>query len=101
MGLRAVSDERLKQGIAPELLGLEFVKQLAPKQFRMKSAPEVQQHGFIAQDLEALISGTDSLRMQYPDGVKGMSYTALIGPLVKAIQELTAKVEALEALQNG
>ena len=101
VGLRAVSDERLKQGIAPETLGLEFVKQLAPKQFRMKSAPEVQQHGFIAQDLEALISGTDSLRMQYPDGVKGMSYTALIGPLVKAIQELTAKVEALEALQNG
>lgn len=101
VGLRAVSDERLKQGIAPETLGLEFVKQLAPKQFRMKSAPEVQQHGFIAQDLEALISGADSLRMQYPDGVKGMSYTALIGPLVKAIQELTAKVEALEALQNG
>lgn len=101
VGLRAVSDERLKQGIAPETLGLEFVKQLAPKQFRMKSAPEVQQHGFVAQDLEALISGADSLRMQYPDGVKGMSYTALIGPLVKAIQELTAKVEALEALQNG
>jgi len=101
VGMRSVSDAKLKQDIVPETLGLEFINQLLPVQYRMKSDPSVRHHGFVAQDVESLIEGVDSLKYQYADGVKGMDYLALIAPLVKAVQELTAKVEALEAVQNG
>jgi len=101
VGMRSVSDAKLKQDIVPETLGLEFINQLLPVQYRMKSDPSVRHHGFVAQDVEPLIEGVDSLKYQYADGVKGMDYLALIAPLVKAVQELTAKVEALEAVQNG
>lgn len=101
VGMRSVSDARLKQDVVPETLGLDFIKQLSPVQYRMKADPSVRHHGFVAQDMEPLIEGVDSLKYQYADGVKGMDYLALIAPLVKAVQELTAKVEALEAVQNG
>lgn len=101
VGMRSVSDAKLKQDVVPETLGLDFIKQLSPVQYRMKADPSVRHHGFVAQDVEPLIEGVDSLKYQYADGVKGMDYLALIAPLVKAVQELTAKVQTLEAQING
>jgi hypothetical protein len=58
---------------------------------------ERKSHGFIAQDIENLITGEkDSLKIENADGMKGVDYMSLIAPLVKSIQELTAKVETLE-----
>ena len=101
VGMRSVSDAKLKQDVVPETLGLDFINALLPVQYRMKSDPSVRHHGFVAQDVGPLIEGVDSLKYQYADGVKGMDYLALIAPLVKAVQELTAKVQALEAQNNG
>ena len=98
VGMRSVSDERLKQDIEPETLGLAFIKQLTPKRYRMKKAPSIVHHGFIAQEVAPMVPTGDSLRLEYPDGVKGLDYLSLIAPLVKAIQELTEKVERLENL---
>jgi hypothetical protein len=58
-------------------------------------------HGFIAQDVAPLISGdNDALKITNPDGTKGIDYLSLIGPMVKAIQDLSAKVDALQAKSN-
>lgn len=98
----AVSDRALKENIQPETLGLSFVKALNPVTFNLKSSEEkLKQHGFIAQDVETLILGTnDSLKIVNKDGIKGVDYISLIAPLVKAVQELSAEVTALKARIN-
>jgi hypothetical protein len=101
MYLEPVSDRRLKENIEPETLGLNFINSLKPVTYYM-IGKERKSHGFIAQDIENLITGEkDSLKIENADGMKGVDYMSLIAPLVKAIQELTAKVEALENKLKG
>lgn len=95
--LDVISDERLKKDILPETLGLEFVNSLNPVTYRMISGTDMLHHGFIAQDVEAILGkGDDSLTVENADGIKGLNYTSLIAPMAKAIQELTARIAALE-----
>ena len=99
------SDIRLKEEIANSDLGLAFVKQLRPVSYKLKADPKHQKgYGFIAQEVEALIGGESSLVYHEPDwkvgdetGFKTIHYPSYIAVLTKAIQELTAKVESLEA----
>jgi hypothetical protein len=99
------SDIRLKEEIADTDLGLAFVKQLRPVSYKLKADPKHQKgYGFIAQEVETLIGGESSLVYYEPDwkvgdetGFKTIHYPSYIAVLTKAIQELTAKVEALEA----
>jgi len=101
MYIEPVSDRRLKENIQPEVLGLNFVNALKPVTYHM-IGQERKAHGFIAQDVESLITETnDSLKIENSEGIKGIDYLSLIAPLVKAIQELTAKVEALETQLKG
>ena len=91
------SDERLKQDIAPEQLGLDFVSALNPVEYRLKSNATMKYHGFIAQDVAPLINATDDCLYQTnPDGMLGVDYVGLIAPMVNAIKELKARVEYLE-----
>lgn len=60
-------------------------------------------HGFIAQDLEELIQKTGVDFGGYQDhsvngggDVKSLGYEEFIAPMVKAIQELSSRIEALE-----
>lgn len=95
--IESISDRRLKQDIEPEKLGLEFINQLLPVQYRMKDRPKTKHHGFIAQDVQKLIDGdNDSLFQTHDDGIHGVDYMSLIAPLVKAIQELSKQVEELK-----
>lgn len=95
--IEAISDERLKQDIIPEALGLDFVNSLKPVTYRLIAKPEMKHHGFIAQDLGKLIeTDDDSLYQTNDSGMHGVDYQAIIGPLVKAVQELTARIQALE-----
>lgn len=95
--LDVISDERLKKDISSEVLGLEFINALKPVTYRMKVGTEMLHHGFIAQDVEAVLGkGADSLTVENAEGIKGLNYTSLIGPMAKAIQELTARIVALE-----
>ena len=103
------SDVRLKEEIANSDLGLDFVKQLRPVSYKLKADPKHQKgYGFIADEVEQIIGLDSSLVYHEPDwkvgdetGFKTIHYPSYIAVLTKAIQELTAKVEALEAQLKG
>lgn len=96
-----VSDKTMKQDIADCDLGIDFVNTLKPKSFKMKDLEEKhddynkKHYGLIAQDLK---DGKlkDSVYGD-KDGEYGLAYNDLIAPLIKAVQELSAKVEELES----
>ena len=99
------SDVRLKEKIADIDVGLEFVKKLRPVSYKLKADPRHQKgYGFIADEVEQLGVYGSSLVYEEPDwqvgdqvGFKTIHYPSYVAVLTKAIQELTAKVEELEA----
>ena len=103
------SDPRLKKDIQDSDLGLEFVKKLIPKKYRLIHDPKQQfGYGFLTTDVEKLIPKGSSLVYHEPDLLAGdekgfdvVHYPSYIAVLTKAIQELTAKVEALETQLKG
>jgi hypothetical protein len=119
--ITSLSDERDKTNIETLEHGLDFVKQLKPVSFEWNARPEtrtdhegneievqgkvgIQDIGFIAQDIVALedsLNAAESLQLSFRDNPEKLEVTQgrLIPILVKAIQDLTAKVEALEAAQ--
>ena len=119
--ITALSDERDKKDIEPLEYGLDFVKELKPVSYTWNTRPEtfteldgtqttrrakvgIADIGFIAQDIVALedsLDAADSLQLSFRDNPDKLEVTQgrLIPILVKAIQDLTAKVEALEAAQ--
>jgi len=100
--IETVSDERLKQDIEPEELGLEFIKKLLPKTFRMRSKPEIKMHGFVSQDVELLIDSLDdALCRKNDDGMYSTDYISLIAPLVKAVQELSRQLEEVKNVKEA
>lgn len=118
------SDLNKKTDIAPSQLGLSFINSLTPKQFKFIDGTSGRLHyGFIAQEVETLIAGLlpngtqdfaglvkDTYQKKDYDPLTGetitsgdpvinygLRYDELIGPMVKAIQELTARIVALES----
>jgi hypothetical protein len=89
------SDYRLKQNVEPLVGGLQKLSALAPKTFEFKSEPDVKVDGFIAHEVQAIVPQAvtgekDGEKMQ------GLDMSKLVPVLVAAVQELSAKVEALE-----
>ena len=103
------SDIRLKEEIADSDLGLAFVKQLRPVSYKLKADPKHQKgYGFIADEVDQIIETGSSLVYHEPNwkvgdetGFKTIHYPSYIAVLTKAIQELSAKVEALETQLKG
>lgn len=105
--ITSLSDSRDKEEVAELAVGLEFVKELNPVSFVWNDRDESGKHGvkdfgFIAQDLKATQEKYDmaeTLCLVYEENPEKLeaSYGKLIPILVKAIQDLTAKVEALES----
>jgi hypothetical protein len=114
----ATSDINIKKNIEPESIGLSLINKLNPVQFNFKSVDDLSDeedmyfdyvssksskrcHGFIAQEVEeaAQSVGIDSLDGLYVDakGVYQFGATAFIQPMVKAIQELSSKIDSLES----
>ena len=99
------SDVRLKEEITNSDLGLAFVKQLRPVSYKLKADSKHQKgYGFIADEVDQLIETGSSLVYFEPDwkvgdevGFKTIHYPSYIAILTKAIQELSAEVEALKA----
>jgi trimeric autotransporter adhesin len=99
----ATSDCRDKMCFAPIPVGLDFVRALKPTEYQFKAGSRNSEHtdgkrryGFLAQDVlplegdnPVIISADDPDKLQYTEA-------HLIPVLVKAIQELTARVEQLE-----
>jgi hypothetical protein len=106
------SDERLKNIAGDVTYGLAEVKQLQPKQYALKTEPDTNKLGFIAQQVESIIpeavfdSNDELPGHQEGDRTKlGMEYVQLIPVLVNAIKELSAEVDTLKtkvaALEAG
>ena len=115
------SDERMKKDIQTNTdCGLDFINDLRtvtykwkapsehPEEFVSYNADETEaahtekMYGFIAQEVKAAMdthnitdfAGWHSIESQ--GGQQGISYEMFVMPLVKAVQELSAKVDALE-----
>lgn len=112
------SDERLKRNIQDDTLGLDFINDLRTVTFQWKDSSTVPQelkgysaknqmtmdvtmHGMIAQEVKAAldtagISTFGGWDIQ-DDGTQSLSREMFVIPLLKAVQELSAKNTALEA----
>ena len=117
----ASSDRRQKKDIKESELGLDFIKDLKPSKYRYKSPSEFPEewkahnpedkspmggsdkyyYGFIAQDVKEAIDKHDAsdygVWNSDTDGRQRVSREQFVVSLVKAVQELSAKVEELEA----
>ena len=104
--ITSLSDKRDKKDITDLRAGLNFVKGLRPVEFVWDERSKEGRHdiadfGFIAQDLKASqedVDMSETLKLVYEENPKKLeaSYGKLIPILVKAIQDLNAKVELLE-----
>jgi hypothetical protein len=113
-----VSDLRTKDDVLDCDLGLEFITALRPVSYRRKSkvlrieqdqktgkdqpvrGPGVRRHyGLISQEVKATLKNRDFGGHVYDAeaDMHALRYNEFIAPLIKAIQELTARVAALES----
>lgn len=125
-GAIQTSDERAKTDIEPSALGLAFIDSLRPVSYRWlvggnrvtKTAesgeiletepiPGVRTHwGLVAQEVKRAIdaAGVNDFAgwvlddKDDPNSTQSLRYDQFIGPLVKAVQELSARLKDLEAL---
>ena len=104
------SDVRFKNNILDTNLGLNFINDLRPVSYFMNSVGEessldsIRRYGLIAQDVKSVYEKyTDSFAgwtlEDYSDlqSTQRLSYIEFIAPLIKAVQELSAKVDELES----
>jgi len=111
------SDERLKTDIVTSPLGLDFINNLNPVKYKfleggkevvegdIVSIPGSRTHyGLIAQEVKQALdesgvgdfAGWVKMDMSQEDSMQGLRYDQFVAPLIKAVQELTARVKALE-----
>lgn len=114
--ITSLSDQRDKKNIEPLEVGLDFINTLKPVSFDWNMRPKLDDQGnvistgkvdmpdvgFIAQDLiaaEDAVGLADHLQLSYRENPEALeaSQGRLIPILVKAIQDLSAKVAILEA----
>jgi hypothetical protein len=89
------SDYRLKQNVEPMVGGLAKLAQLAPKTFEFINEPNVKVDGFIAHEVQAVVPQAVTGEKDGEE-MQGLDHSKLVPVLVAAVQELSAKVEALE-----
>ena len=116
------SDRNEKNTIVASDLGLDFINKLSPVSYKFNNKTRTH-YGLIAQDIETVLgtlskSATDfagfckdqittkneidedgnsqEVTLETPFDRYGLRYTEFIAPMIKAIQELSAKVTALE-----
>lgn len=114
----STSDLRLKTSVQNSDLGLDFIKSLNPVKYKWNGIKEQSgeeendiiireglryHYGFIAQELKSSFSsfvddfgGWALSDKNDPDSTQMVVYEELISPIVKAIQELSNKVDSLE-----
>lgn len=114
------SDRRLKYDIAAldtDAAG-KFIAALKPSSYHLimprpestenivmpLSADAPTRYGFIAQEVQDAMAAAgyaDGIVDTLPEGFIGLQYTDLIAPLVKVVQDLATRVEALEGSNNN
>ncbi len=96
VGWSNLSDARAKRDVRGLDLGLDFILALRPVEFRMIQGNGRVDFGFLGQDVETLLGdGYNVLGIGGdPDRTLSLRYTDFIPPLVKAVQEQQAQIEA-------
>ena len=122
-GTIQTSDKNEKNSIVASDLGLDFINKLSPVSYKFNNKTRTH-YGLIAQDVETLLgtlskTATDfagfckdeittktemdddghakTIVLETPFDRYGLRYNEFIAPMIKAIQELSAKVTALES----
>ena len=106
-GIIQVSDRNVKDNITDTDLGLDFINQLRPVNYTLKNGTSGRVHtGLIAQEVEEILGDSDKamlIKSNTIDETTGeeilsysLRYNELIAPLIKAVQELSRKVEDLQ-----
>jgi hypothetical protein len=107
------SDSRLKKDVEASTLGLDFINRLRPVSYKFIegsktedgiSVPGERTHwGLIAQEVQSVIEdegidfgGWVLLDKNNSESEQALRYEEFIAPLIKAVQELTARVKFLE-----
>ena len=121
------SDLRLKKEIEPISFGLDFINELNPVKYKFKQPEDLDgsedeeilsvlldeegnsaqkkdgfSYGLIAQEVKSVIDNYDASGFSAwspggTQGVQGVSVGSFVIPIIKAVQELSAKVDSLEA----
>ena len=99
-GVVSGSADRSSDTLGAEPLGLQFINALEPVMYRRKVAakglPNPVNHGFAGSKLRQVL---DTLNVEFgglvedEQGEWGLNYSELIAPIIKAIQELSRKVD--------
>lgn len=99
------SDERQKDFYDMDL-GLEFVTSVVPRKYKWKANAEASDkdsyfYGFSAQDVRANLPTDDKYGMHRVqgngiDGIQNLTYTEMIAPLYKAIQEQQEMIKEMQ-----
>ena len=90
----ALSDKRLKENIIDATPKLDELNQVRIVNYNFKDDPAKKQLGVVAQELQEIFPKMVS---EYgEDGYLNVKYSIFVPMLIKAVQELSAKVEALE-----
>jgi hypothetical protein len=118
----ATSDIRLKDNVEDSLAGLDFINELRPVTYKWKAKKDVPSdmpeyddgsdepckgtgktnHGFVAQEVKAVIDKYDSIKdghniwKEEDSGTQTLAPSALMPMMVKAVQELSAEVQELK-----
>jgi len=101
--ITGISDQRLKENIVDLDVGLDAILSLKPRKFDWKEGKGKDiknDRGFIAQEFEQVFPDLiDTWKDEQPEGEEPYKAVRpdLIPVIVKAIQELTQRLEALEA----
>ena len=98
-----ISDQRTKENILPSDLGLNFINSLEPVKYN-KIDGDRTHYGLIAQQVKTALDaaaiedfgGWVISDINDADGQQALRYEEFISPLIKAVQELTARVKSLE-----
>ncbi|MFS0749470.1 phage tail protein [Oceanobacillus sp. 1P07AA] len=109
--LQTPSDERLKEDIEDNTLGLDFIKDIGTITYRLKPIGDNTQKrpiqfGVSAQSFRTVLEKYDVDINDYEilqigeDGMYGMKYEQLVSPTIKAVQELDRKLEEEKNCQS-
>ena len=90
------SDERLKSNIEDAAPVLDKLMAVKVRQYDWTIGGVHQDYGFVAQELEPILSGVVT-KGKNEDDVWQLDYSKLTPHLVKALQEAMARIETLEA----
>jgi len=92
----SISDISLKENIVDATPKLAALNQVQVRSYNLKAKPDEKHIGVIAQELETVFPGlveTDN------EGIKNVKYSVFVPMLIKAVQELTARIEVWESRQ--